>query len=239
MAEPETRRQWSPRQTRLVAGGIVIAGFWLASLSWWYFLLVPLGAFGPGILREMDWLHDKDEFQRRADHRAGYHAFLVCGLVAGGLVAVFRSEERTVKDLQELASLFLALLWFTWFLSSVLSYWGPHRATAWILRVFGSVVLVFTVVSNLGAEWTGWAALLLHPLLAAPFFVLAWLAGRWPRTSGVLLLAAAVFFTLYFGMFRREVGAVSDGVTFILFIGPLLAGGVALLGAGKQDRLED
>ena len=34
-----------------------------------------------------------------------------------------------------------------------------------------------------GDEWTGWAALLLHPLLALPFFALAWLAGRLPRLS--------------------------------------------------------
>ena len=49
----------------------MIAGFWLASLSWWFFLLVAVGTLGPGILREIGWLHDKDEFQRRADHRAG------------------------------------------------------------------------------------------------------------------------------------------------------------------------
>jgi len=41
-----------------------------------------VGAFGPGILRELGWLKDQDEFQRRAAHRAGYHAFAVTGLVA-------------------------------------------------------------------------------------------------------------------------------------------------------------
>ena len=50
----------------LIAGGIVIAGFFLMSVSWWFLLLVGLGTLGPGFLREMGWLHDKDEFQRRA-----------------------------------------------------------------------------------------------------------------------------------------------------------------------------
>ncbi len=78
--------------------------------------------------------------------------------------------------------------------------------------------------------------MLLHPLLAAPFFVLAWLSGRWPRVAGILLLAVAVGLFVLLGGFR-SIGF--EGVTFIFFIGPLLASGVALLGAGKSDRTEE
>ena len=106
-----------------------------------------------------------------------------------------------------------------------------------MLRVFGSVVLVFTIVSNLGPEWTGWPALLLHPLLAAPFFGLAWLSGRRPRVSGVLLLAVSFLFLLLTGITSLAHQAlINTGVTFILFIGPLLASGVALLYAGKESE---
>jgi len=132
------------------------------------------------------------------------------------------------------------LLWFTWLLSSLLAYWGPQKTAARMLRVFGSVVLVFTIVSNLGSEWTGWAALLLHPLLAVPFFGLAWLSSRRPRVSGILLLVVSVFFFLLIGM--RSVGGlalINASVTFILFIGPLLASGVALLCAGKKSERPD
>ena len=87
MAESQVRQRWRPTQTTLVAGAVVIAGFWLTSLSWWFLLLVALGTLGPGLLREIGWLNDKDEFQRRADHRAGYHAFLTTGFVAFVLVA--------------------------------------------------------------------------------------------------------------------------------------------------------
>ena len=233
MVEPKDRERWRPTRTKLVASGIVIAGFWLTSLSWWFLLLVALGTFGPGVLREIGWLNDKDEFQRRADHRAGYHAFLTAGLMAFVLVAFFRSGERTIKDTQELATFFLVLLWFTWLLSALLAYWRVQKAAARFLYIFGSVVLVFTIISHLGPEWTGWAALLLHPLLAAPFFALAWLSSRWPRVTGILLLAAFIFFFQFLGFNLEQ---VDDGVTFILFLGPLLASGVALLLAGKKSE---
>ena len=231
------KQRWRPTQTTFVAGAMVVVGLFLTELNWWFLLMVALGALGPGILREIGWLRDKDEFQRRADHRAGYHAFLAAALVAFALVAFFRSGERSVENTHRLATLFLSLLWFTWFLSSMLAYWGAQRATIWILRVFGFVVLVFTIVSNLGSEWTGWLSLLLHPLLALPFFVLAWSAGRWPRLSGVLLLA------VFLGMFVLLGGPRSidlEGVVFIFVLGPMLASGIALLcGDVEPDEMED
>ena len=236
MSELETRTRWHPTRTSLIAGGLVIAGFLLTEVNWWFFLLAAAGTFGPGILREVGWLRDKDEFQRRAHYRAGYHAFLTIGLVAFVLVAFFRSGG-TMEHPHRLATFFLALLWFTWFLSSLLSYWGPQKTAVRILIAFGSVWLVFTIISNLGPEWTGWAALLLHPLLAAPFFVLAWLSTRWPRVAGILLLAASVlaFLLLEMPVIARTsiLEAITD-VTFVLFLGPLLASGIALLCTGKK-----
>lgn len=237
MIEREARERWRPTRTNVVAGALVIAGFALAELSWWFFLLAALGTLGPGILRELGWLRDKDEFQRRADHRAGYHAFLTVGVLAFVLVAFFRSGERTIEHTDRLATLFLVLLWFTWLLSSLLAYWGAQRGSAWILRIFGTVVLAFTIVSNLGSEWTGWPALLLHPLLAVPFFALAWLADRRPRVSGALLLVVSVVLFFFLGGFRNgNLALITQGVTFILFLGPMLASGVALLSAQKEER---
>lgn len=231
------RKRWRPTRTSVVAGALVILGFWLASLSWWFLLLVGAGTLGPGLLRELGWLNDRDELQRQADHRAGYHAFLTSGLVAFALVAFFRSGERVIEDTHELATLFLVLLWFTWLLSTLVAFWGAQKAAARILFVFGSVVLAFAIVSNLGQEWTGWTALLLHPLIALPFFLLAWLSRRWPRVTGILLLAVSVFFVQFFGFFRRDnFGKIDDAVVFILLIGPLLAAGIALLAGGKKGE---
>ena len=234
MSRPATRKRWRPTRTNLIAGGLVIGGFVLTEVNWWFFLLVAAGTFGPGILREIGWLRDKDEFQRQAAHRAGYHAFLTVGLVAFVLVAFFRSGG-TMEHPHRLVSFFLALLWFTWFFSSLLAYWGAQKTAARVLIAFGSVWLVFAIISNLGPEWTGWAALLLHPLLAAPFFVLAWLSGRWPRIAGVLLLAVSIFFFQFFGLFNEGIEAVASEV-FILLLGPLVTSGVALLCTGKKSE---
>lgn len=242
MSKPQAPKRWRPTRTNLIAGGLVIGGFILTEVNWWFFLLVAAGTFGPGILREMGWLRDKDEFQRQAAHRAGYHAFLTVGLVAFLLVVFFRTGG-TMEHPHRLVTFFLALLWFTWFFSSLLAYWGAQKTAARILIAFGCVWLVFTIVSNLGPEWTGWAALLLHPLLAAPFFVLAWLSGRWPRIAGVMLLVVSLFLFVLIGLptiARTSILEMFTGVVFILLFGPLLVSGIALLCTGKKsERTED
>lgn len=238
MVEQPNAKRWHPTSTTVVAGGFVIGGFLLTSFSWWFLVLCGLGTFGPGIFRELGWLHDKDEFQRHAAQQAGYHAFVIAGLVAFVLEAYFRTGG-TIEHPERLASFFLALLWFTWFFSSLLAFWGAQKTAARTLIAFGSVWLVFTVVSNLGSEWTGWMALLLHPLLALPFFVLAWLSRRWPRIAGIILLVASVFYFQFFGWSGKGVDGIVNDV-FVLFLGPLFASGFALLVAsGKERYTED
>jgi hypothetical protein len=232
---PHPDPKWRPTGTTLIAGSLVVVGIMLTAVNWWFLLLTAVGALGPGTLRELGWLRDRDEFQRLAAYRAGYHSYLVSAFVAFLLVAFFRSGDRVSDDAHELATLFLALLWFTWFLSSLVSFWGARKAAFRILVSFGSAWLVFTLVSNTGGEWRGWMPLLLHPLLTLPFFALAWLSGRWPRVTGVLLLVAAAAFLQLFGMFRRDhLAMINEAVTFVLFIGPLIACSLALVGAPAE-----
>ena len=128
---------WHPSPATLIATGAVILGVLLTEVSWWFLVLVGVGALGPGILRELGWLKDKDEFQRRAAQRAGYLAFL---------------------------------------------------------------------------------------------------GRRWPRVAGAILMAAAAFFIYFFGWYKVGAsGMVNQTVTMILFIGPLLGSGVALLGARAEE----
>ena len=227
--------RWRPSPVTLIAGGVVILGFVLAQWYRWGFIaLIGLGAFGPGILRELGWLKDQDEFQRRAAHRAGYHAFVVTGLAAFLIYAYTRSGG-TLKMAEELSLVYLALLWFTWMFSSLFAYWGPHRTAFRVLLTFGCAWGVFNILGNLMQP----VALVMQLLVTtAPFFVLAYVSRRWPRVAGGLLVALSVFFlSVYFGTSRFDNLALVVRVsTAVLFVGPLLASGVALLRPREEQR---
>jgi hypothetical protein len=226
--------RWRPSPATLIGGAVVILGFALAQWYRWGFLaLMGVGAFGPGILRELGWLNDQDEFQRRAAHRAGYHAFIVTGLVAFLIYAYTRAGGVLQKP-EELSMVYLALLWFTWMFSSLFSYWGPHRTAFRILIGFGCVWGVFNVLGNL-RDPLGMVMQLL--VTTAPFFVLAYVSRRWPRVAGAFLIALSLFFLGYYfypGHFVHLLFLVKIG-TAVLFVGPLLSSGVALLG-GQEER---
>ena len=51
MPESPASTSWRPTPTNLVAGALVLAGFGLSGLSWWFLLLTAAGTFGPGLLR--------------------------------------------------------------------------------------------------------------------------------------------------------------------------------------------
>jgi hypothetical protein len=211
-----------------IAGVLVIAGLLLSSvISYWFLALTAVGAFGPGILREFGWLKDQDEFKRRAAHRAGYHAFIVTGLAAFFIYAYTRSGG-TFEVATELSLVYLGLLWLTWMFSSLFSYWGPHRTAFRILIIFGCAWGVFNIGESLTNPVSGLMELL---VLTVPFFLLAYLSRRWPRVAGVLLIAVSLFLLGYY-FYPGHFGwapVLTKMSTAILFAGPLVASGVALL----------
>ncbi len=217
---------WHPTPATLIGAGLVLLGVMLTDVSWWFLLLSGLGASGPGLLRELGWLRDKDEFARRAAQRAGYHAFLVTSLFAFLTLAYTRSGERNLRNPEELTTLLLSLLWFVWLLSSLLAYWGARKAAVRLLTGFGICWLAFCVADS----WQTPLGMLMSSLPALPFFLLAWLSKRWPRVAGALLIAAGVFMYLFFDFASDKRGGlvVNTGVA-ILLVGPLLASGAALL----------
>lgn len=222
-----------------VAGVLVLSGFLLpvreGHWSWWAILLTGMGTFGPGLLREFGWLRDKDEFQLQAARRAGYHAFLATGLVAFLWIGFIRSGPRELRLAEELPSFFAAVLWFTWMLSSLASYWGARKMAERVLWLYGLGWLLFNVLGNLRQP----RALLLQCLLTVPFFGCAWLSRRAPRTAGLLLLGASAAFFAFIGRLHaaRGFAFVVTALTLLLFVGPLLASGIALLAkpAGEVD----
>jgi len=209
----------------------VIAGFALTGVSWWFILLAAVGTVGPGYLRELGWLRDQDEFQRRASHRAGYHAFLVTAFAAFLAIAYTRSGERHLQEPEELSTFFLALMWFTSLWSSLVNYWGARKTAFRILMIFGAVVGVFNILSNLGDP----LGLLMQLLVTTlPFFLFAYLSRRWPRVAGLLMvMTAGVAVSYYFTHFER-LNLLTKACTAVLVAGPLLASGIALLGWSQE-----
>ncbi len=239
MSEPNGRGWSRPTPVGLIAGAVVIAGFLLSGIDWGFIALVGLGTFGPGILRELGWLQDKDEFQMQAARRAGYHGFLAAGLVAFLLMAYYRSNETLTGDPGPPVELVLAVLWFTWLLSSLLAYWGPQRMATRILLIFGGAWLVFVIMS--GIEEGSLLGFIMGSLVTLPFFGMVWLAGRWPKVAGLALIAFSAFFFYFFGLYEVVTDPFGKGraMVIIFFIGPLLTSGLALLGAESEDPIAE
>ncbi|HPF36068.1 MAG TPA: hypothetical protein PLH84_11650 [Candidatus Krumholzibacteria bacterium] len=222
----------------LIASGLVLGGFLLAGLDWRFLLLAAAGAFGPGVLRELGWLRDKDELELQAARRAGYHAFLVGGLLTFTLAAFLRAGEGAAgttaprEHLSSLADTVLAAMWFTWLVSSLLAYWGPRPTARRLLWAFGAVWLAFNLLAGEG----DWRVSAMQALLALPFLLPAALASRLPRAAGVLALAGAVGCFLFFGLqdVFTEPRALNRSVVLVFFVGPLLAAGLALLGPHEE-----
>lgn len=239
MRDASTSAAVGPRRRIPVVGlastALAVGGLLLAAVTPWAYLVVAAAMFGPGLLRESGWLRDHDEFQRQAAHRAGYHAFLAAGFAAFAVFAFLRSGGRAAPDAADAPALIAAVLWFTWALSSLVTYWGAEIAATRLLRGFGTLWLGFAIVANTGSEWTGWSALAIHALLALPFFGLAWAAPRNPRAAGAALLAAAVAACWLLGLpGNPNLGLLTRGFTLVLFVGPLVASGVALLTVPRE-----
>lgn len=237
----ETKRRWRPTPAGLISGALVGLGFGLSGVDWGFIALAGLGAFGPGVLRELGWLRDRDEFQLEAARRAGYHGFLAAGILL--FVIVAQVERAATGDVTYAAGpivmLVLGVMWFTGLLSSLFAYWGPRRTARRVLLIFGGVWLLFTVLSSIGEEEPG-LALLMQSLIVLPFFGLAWLGGRWPKAAGIVLLACTVFFAHFFGLGRLVDDPLSHGrtVAMVLFLGPLASAGLAFLQRDPDDEPE-
>jgi hypothetical protein len=231
----------------IIAGILVVLGILLAMFVHKALLAVSaLGIFGPGILRELGWLRDHDEFQRQAAWRAGYHAYLAGGLVAVVLLGLLEFFEGTAVGASELVLLVVVVLWMTWLFSAVIAYWGAPRTASTILIVFGSFWVLFSIASfmegfgpDLGVRTI---VLLLSGIvaLAAAFFVPAWTAHRWPQVTGVALLVIAVALGWFF--LNRGRGGLEWStrvLTAILLLGPFVLPAIGLLLHGSEDGRDD
>ena len=236
MNSSESARRGGISKVTIIAGILVVVGALLATTVDMVFLLVfGAGVFGPGALRESGVLKDQDEFQREASRAAGYRAYLAAGLFVSVWLAV---AQRGVVNLNSELALtvvtVLILLIVVWMLSALFGYWDPQKATSRILLAFGSFWLAFVVLSHL----TEPGMLLIEALVTVPFFVLAWTARRWPRSTGVALVAVAIYVFFAFDMYEAFQSRMNAWPVIFTFFVPLMACGLALLGV-RSDGAED
>jgi hypothetical protein len=207
-----------------------------------FLILAGLGAFGPGILRELGLLRDQDEFQRRTAHRAGYIAYLIAGFAAVLAISVLKWQDADLGSAAEWLELILVILWMTWLFSSMLSYWGARKTASRVLILFGSFWAVFVgamvVGSLLGPDELQLVGVLMGLVFVGPFFVLAWTAHRWPRPTGALLLFVAVIFLLMTApnWAARSLKLSSILLTATLLVVPMFSCGIALLRDRNPDK---
>ncbi|MEJ2548754.1 MAG: hypothetical protein P8125_13245 [Gemmatimonadota bacterium] len=241
-------RRWAdelrPPMTGFLAGALVVVGVALWMLVDKSLLFVAgIGAFGPGILREIGWLRDHDEFQRQAAHRAGYHAWLVGGLAAVVVLSALERGKPGTSVSIEWLGLVLALMWLTWLFSSLLTYWGAQRTTRVVLLAFGSFWLLFgiaTIVSeavdgsgsfNIAGTILG---ILAGSAIIGPFFLGAWAVTRWPAITGSVLIAIAALFSWRFGPWGMDEWS-TQLLTLTLLALPMFVCGLALLVESTTD----
>jgi hypothetical protein len=236
-ARPKRRVRRLPPIPALAAGLLVITGILLSMfVAMGFLILVGLGAFGPGLLRELGLLRDQDEFQRQAAYRAGYVAYLVGGSTAVLVVSLQKWREANLDGPVQWVALVLIALWGSWLFVSLLRYWGARRMTSRLLIVFGLFWAAFVV----GGHWEEPAAVLMESLIVLPFFVFAWSAHRFPRATGTALLAlAAVGFWFFFDLGRAFASQPAQLLTFVLLLAPLIACGAALMGDAVGEFDED
>jgi hypothetical protein len=164
-----------------------------------FFGLFALGAFGPGVLREAGFLHDLDDFQLEAVRRAGYRAYLAGGFFLTAVLIVRQWGQLSLGPDLVPASLVLCLLVVIFMMGYGLSFWDVRQAAAFLLVGVGLFWTVFVVLSH----WAEPRALLGEgAVVVAPFFIGAFLARRWPKLAGLLLVAVAAFSVYFFHLYK-------------------------------------
>lgn len=151
-------------------------------------LLLMAGLFGPGLLRELGLLRDRDEFQAAAARRAGYRAFL-----AGGLALLMLSHFMPWPDPptlgRELPKLPMQTTLLVMLITYICSYLLDYRGT---VRGAASILTVMAILAALGAvldEMPDLLHVLIDLRFSAGFLLALLIARRYPQVAGIFLLA--------------------------------------------------
>jgi hypothetical protein len=235
----ESPRAFLRRMRPATAAGALafVAGCVLAAtLHGGFLVLAAAGAVGPTLLRQAGLLDDHDEFQKQAAASAANHAFVASVVVATAVLAARAWRGPLGRDPE--AGLWLVLFGVVLgvrFAAYAWRFWDARRAALRILVAFGTLWLLFVVLSH-GAEPKALAVEGL--VVVTPFFVLAALSPRFPRFVGAVLVALAIGGAFFFHVFTPRPQASGPLAVVLFLLLPLALTGVGLLGV-RPDREDE
>jgi hypothetical protein len=205
-----------------------------------FMILFAAGAFGPAVLRQFGVLNDLDELQKEAAAKSGLRAYLVTGILLMTVVVADNWHQLSIGGERIPAAPAVVVMLVVYYASYCLSFWDARKAVSLVLLTFGVLWLVFVALSHAGEP----LALVGESIVVAgPFILGAILCRRWPKTIGLLLVAASLWSIYFFHMLPRGAASSEDvlknSFTFVLIPLPLTIAGVALLTAAPPARSEE
>jgi len=191
-----TRLRTSP--VGFLAFVLFVVGLWLGTtMHRGFMILMAIGAFGPGVLRQFGWLNDLDEFQKEAAAKAGLRAYLA-GAIFLMVVLIAQSWYRLDLGSEQIpASTVVAFMLVVYYASYCLSFWDARKAVSRVLLAVGLFWLAFVVLNHASEP----GPLVIEGLLVpGPFILCAILCRWWPRVVGLILLGVCVWAIFFFHM---------------------------------------
>ncbi len=216
---------------------LFVAGLWLGVTAHrGFMILMAMGAFGPGILRQLGLLNDLDEFQKEAAAKAGLRAYLA-GAVFLMVVLIAQSWHRLDLGNDQIpASSVVTFMLVVYYASYCLSFWDARKAVSRVLLAFGVFWLAFVVLSHASEPRVLLGEGLLVP---GPFILCAILCRWWPRIIGLVLLGVGVWAMYFFHMLpigETDPQRVFQKVSMIALIPlPLAVSGLALITSRSES----
>lgn len=216
---------------------LVVAGLLLGTtVHIGFLILMALGAFGPGVLRQIGLLADLDEFQKEAVANSGLRAYLATGILLMVASIAGNWSHLSLGNDQVPASTVVVVMLVVYYSSYCLSFLDTRKAVSRILLVFGLFWLAFVVLSHAREPLSILGEALVVP---GPFILGGILCRHWPLPVGLLLVAASAWSIFFFHMIPSGGTSFHEALeksafTFLLIPLPLTVAGVALITSGLK-----
>jgi len=227
---------------------LAVVGAALSVVDHYFIVLAAFEFLGPGLLSEWSGNRNKDEFEQTAIRRAGLHALMVVSIgltlfIVARVARPYSAEQGiAVPDLLP-ATLVFSTLIVVYYLSRIISYWGPAIAARRVLRIYAALfflsvvaaVLKRLIVLGRSDVWVGFLPVLAVPVAA---WALSILVARRTRLTGMILVACSlgVLVPVVMAMDEGSWGWIADSILWTIV--PPMVLGVALLWQGRQRGIE-